>query len=87
MLQHGLFLAEQVVELDKSVIKSTFMAYRNYFKVRDPVLREAIKKIMEILSEEFVSGIDIETALENLINQKFRVHSICWVKLLELSLM
>ena len=27
---------------------------------RDPILREAIKKGMEILSEEFVSGVDIE---------------------------
>ncbi len=61
----GLFLAEQVVELDKSITSNPLSWLTGITsKFGDPVLREAIKKGMEILSEEFVSGIDIETALE-----------------------
>ena len=73
----GLFLAEQVVELDKSITSNPLSWLTGITsKFGDPVLREAIKKGMEILSEEFVSGIDIETALEKFDQPKIRVHSI-----------
>ena len=61
----GLFVAEQVVELDGSITSNPLSWLKGITsKFGDPVLREAIKKGMEILSEEFVSGIDIEDALE-----------------------
>ena len=61
----GLFLAEQVVELDKSISVNPISWFQGLTsRIGDPVLREAIKKGMEILSEEFVSGIDIEDALK-----------------------
>ncbi len=61
----GLFLAEQVVELDKSISMNPISWFQGLTsRIGDPVLREAIKKGMEILSEEFVSGIDIEDALK-----------------------
>ena len=60
----GLFLAEQVVELDKSISANPISWFQGLTaRIGDPVLREAIKKGMEILSEEFVSGIDIDDAL------------------------
>lgn len=60
----GLFLAEQVVELDKAITGNPLSWLSGVTsRVGDPVLREAIKKGMEILSEEFVSGIDIDDAL------------------------
>tara|TARA_Y100000748_G_scaffold204437_1_gene171169 strand:+ start:3106 stop:6192 length:3087 start_codon:yes stop_codon:yes gene_type:complete len=61
----GLFLAEQVVELDNSISLNPISWFQGLTsRMGDPILREAIKKGMEILSEEFVSGIDIEDALE-----------------------
>ena len=61
----GLFLAEQVVELDKSISANPISWFQGLTsRIGDPVLREAIKKGMEILSEEFVSGIDIDDALK-----------------------
>ena len=60
----GLFLAEQVVELDKSISANPISWFQGLTaRIGDPVLREAIKKGMEILSKEFVSGIDIDDAL------------------------
>ena len=60
----GLFLAEQVVELDKTITGNPLSWLSGVTsRIGDPVLREAIKKGMEILSEEFVSGIDIDDAL------------------------
>ena len=60
----GLFLAEQVVELDKSISANPISWFQGLTsRIGDPILREAIKKGMEILSEEFVSGIDIDDAL------------------------
>ena len=61
----GLFLAEQVVELDKSISANPISWFQGLTsRIGDPILREAIKKGMEILSEEFVSGIDIDDALK-----------------------
>ena len=60
----GLFLAEQVVDLDKSISANPISWFQGLTaRIGDPILREAIKKGMEILSKEFVSGIDIEDAL------------------------
>ena len=60
----GLFLAEQVVELDKNISANPISWFQGLTsRLGDPILREAIKKGMEILSEEFVSGIDIDDAL------------------------
>jgi len=60
----GLFLAEQVVDLDKSISANPISWFQGLTaRIGDPVLREAIKKGMEILSKEFVSGIDIDDAL------------------------
>ena len=60
----GLFLAEQVVELDKNISSNPISWIQGLTsRIGDPILREAIKKGMEILSEEFVSGIDIDDAL------------------------
>ncbi|MAK16549.1 MAG: proline dehydrogenase [Gammaproteobacteria bacterium] len=60
----GLFLAEQVVELDKKISANPISWFQGLTsRLGDPILREAIKKGMEILSEEFVSGIDIDDAL------------------------
>ena len=60
----GLFLAEQVVELDKNISSNPISWFQGLTsRLGDPILREAIKKGMEILSEEFVSGIDIDDAL------------------------
>ena len=61
----GLFLAEQVVDLDKSISANPISWFKGLTaRIGDPILREAIKKGMEILSKEFVSGIDIEDALK-----------------------
>ena len=60
----GLFLAEQVVELDNKISANPVSWFQGLTsRLGDPILREAIKKGMEILSEEFVSGIDIDDAL------------------------
>ena len=60
----GLFLAEQVVELDNNISANPISWFQGLTsRLGDPILREAIKKGMEILSEEFVSGIDIDDAL------------------------
>jgi len=61
----GLFVAEQVVELDQSITSNPLSWIQGVTsRIGDPILREAIKKGMEILSEEFVSGVDIEKALD-----------------------
>ena len=60
----GLFLAEQVVELDPKIGSNPISWLSGMTsKIGEPVLREAIKKGMDILSEEFVSGTSIEKAL------------------------
>ena len=60
----GLFLAEQVVELDNKISANPVSWFQGLTsRLGDPILRESIKKGMEILSEEFVSGIDIDDAL------------------------
>ena len=51
----GLFLAEQVVELDKNISANPISWFQGLTsRLGDPILREAIKKGMEILSEEFI---------------------------------
>ena len=61
----GLFIAEQVVELDTKISTNPVTWLKNVTsRIGDPVLREAVKKGMDILSEEFVSGVTISEALE-----------------------
>ena len=61
----GLFIAEQVVELDTKISTNPVTWLKSVTsRIGEPVLREAVKKGMDILSEEFVSGTTISQALE-----------------------
>ena len=61
----GLFIAEQVVELDTKISTNPVTWLKSVTsRIGDPVLREAVKRGMDILSDEFVSGTTISQALE-----------------------